>query len=279
VSMRKGFMLKKLLCKSRSLLGVKESRYSNYSSLFDYSRLRKIAEQQSLNYSGADPYPHILLEDILAKDTLRDLCKVFPRPDAKVYRREFDVKTAGDKVQYNKLGSPPEEALNPLFRQLLWEMNSGMFIRFLEQLTGVKGLLADPSLRGAGLHQSLPGAVLGVHADFTNHRIYKLDRRLNVLLYLNEDWRDEYGGHLELWSRDMSQCVRRIRPSLGRCVIFSTDATSFHGHPDQLSCPDGITRKSVALYYYSNGREDSLTAATKATIWKETSRKNLPVLE
>ena len=86
------------------------------------------------------------------------------------------------------------------------------------------------------------------------------------MLYLNENWREEYGGHLELWDREMTRCVRRILPVFNRCVIFSTTDYSFHGHPDPLACPRGMTRKSLALYYYSNGRPVEETSAAHGTL-------------
>jgi hypothetical protein len=107
---------------------------------------------------------------------------------------------------------------------------------------------------GGGLHQIERGGYLKIHADFNRHPKFKLERRLNLLLYLNENWKEEYGGHLELWNREMTHFVHKILPTFNRCVIFNTTDTSYHGHPEPLACPQGMTRKSLALYYYSNGR-------------------------
>ncbi len=100
-----------------------------------------------------------------------------------------------------------------------------------------------------------------------------------MLVYLNEDWPEEYGGELELWSRDMQSCERRIRPLAGRCVIFNTTADSFHGHPRPLSCPDGKTRKSIALYYYTQGRDDEMVDPTELTSWRTVPDIALPEAE
>jgi len=81
-----------------------------------------------------------------------------------------------------------------------------------------------------------------------------LRRRMNVIIYLNRDWQEEYNGALELWSRDMTHAVKRITPLWNRCVIFNTDADSWHGHPDPLAAPEGVFRRSVALYYYTGSR-------------------------
>ena len=120
---------------------------------------------------------------------------------------------------------------------------------------------------------------MAVHADFTRHRLLQLDRRLNVLLYLNEHWEDEWEGHLELWAPDMKSCGRRLRPQAGRCVVFNTSDNSFHGHPEPLACPDGITRKSIALYYYTRGRDDNQVEPTHATEWQALPDVVRPPLE
>ena len=136
-------------------------------------------------------------------------------------------------------------------RHLLAELNSAPVIAFLERLTGIEGLVPDPHFVGGGLHQIERGGHLKVHADFNRHPRTQLERRINLLLYLNRDWKDEYGGALELWNRDMSACEARILPLFNRCVVFSTTETSYHGHPEPLNCPEGWTRKSIALYYYA----------------------------
>jgi Rps23 Pro-64 3,4-dihydroxylase Tpa1-like proline 4-hydroxylase len=138
---------------------------------------------------------------------------------------------------------------------------------WLEALTGIEGLIPAPYFGGGGLHQIEPGGFLKIHADFNVHPKLKLDRRLNMLVYLNKDWRDEYGGHLELWDRDLSACRKKILPSFNRTVIFSTTDTSFHGHPHPLTAPVGMSRKSVSLYYYTAGRPEAERSAPHDTLF------------
>jgi hypothetical protein len=95
-----------------------------------------------------------------------------------------------------------------------------------------------------------------VHADFSYHNGLRLDRRINVLIYLNKDWKEEYGGHFELWDREVKRAEKKILPIFNRCAIFSTTSVSFHGHPEPLMCPPDRNRKSIATYYYSNGRPE-----------------------
>ena len=96
--------------------------------------------------------------------------------------------------------------------------------------------------------------MLKVHADFNKNRFLGLDRRLNLLIYLNKDWEESYGGHFELWNKDMTKCEKKILPLFNRMAMFSTTTYSYHGHPSPLTCPPGRSRKSIALYYYTNGR-------------------------
>jgi hypothetical protein len=127
----------------------------------------------------------------------------------------------------------------------------------LEELTQIEEpLLADPSLFGAGLHQSMNGAFLNVHVDYNIHPETKFHRRLNVLVYMNPNWKEEYEGHIELWDltgKERKQ-LGRFSPDFNRCVIFETNEISFHGHPKKLNTPEGVSRKSLATYYYTKNR-------------------------
>ncbi|HMJ06001.1 MAG TPA: 2OG-Fe(II) oxygenase, partial [Chthoniobacterales bacterium] len=117
---------------------------------------------------------------------------------------------------------------------------------------------------GGGLHETLRGGHLGVHADFNVHGRLRVERKLNLLIYLNQDWEDDYGGQLELWDRRMKGCAVRVKPVFGRAVIFNTALDSFHGHPDPLNCPSDRSRRSIATYYYS-APEGGIAALPKRT--------------
>lgn len=247
--------------------------------LLNYKDIRARFTASHDEYVSGVPFPHAVIEDFIPGRLTNSIVGDFPAPSADINWRQLLAKDEeGEKVQYNKQGMPRLFKLSPIIRQLIWELNSSTFIRALEALTGIQNLLPDPSLRGGGLHQILPGGLLGVHADFTHHVDYDLERRVNVLLYLNKDWQDEYEGHLELWNSDATQCIKRIRPSAGRCVIFNTDAGSFHGHPRPLQCPEGVTRKSIAIYYYTLGRDGAEVEPTARTDWQALPDVELPPL-
>jgi len=114
------------------------------------------------------------------------------------------------------------------------------------------------------MHQTPSGGHLNIHADFTGHPHHPTwQRRVNVILYLNDGWQEEWGGALELWSADMTRCVDRIPPLFNRVAIFNTDKESFHGLPDPIKCPEGVTRKSLALYYFTEEQEPFLVRSTE----------------
>lgn len=246
------------------------------STAIDYKALFALAEQEHENYSSAEPFPHTIFDDAFSTALVESLRQAVPTPDDAVPWRKIHVKHPGGDMQIGKLGLSNDADLPHVIRNFIHELYSAPFLAFLEKLTGIDNLIPDPRLRGGGIHQVLRGGKLGVHADFTRHQVYQIDRRLNLLLFLNPDWRDEYAGHLELWSRNMQHCVKSIRPRFGRCVVFNTDTDSFHGHPQSLDCPAELTRKSIALYYYTQGREDHKVAPTSATDWQVTGKEARP---
>src|SRR5206468_1030252 len=204
---------------------------------------RSLADQ----YRNAAPFPHIVMDHFLEPDVLREVLADFPSSGDKEF---FDREQERFKFQYQ-----PHESPSGLVRNLFAELNSQAFLGFLEELTGMKGLISDPYFDGGGLHETKRGGHLGVHADFNIHDRMKVERKLNLLVYLNEDWEDDFGGQLELWDRQMKECVVRVKPVFGRAVIFNTALDSFHGHPDPLNCPADRSRRSIATYYYTAAEE------------------------
>ena len=168
--------------------------------------------------------------------------------------------------------------MGPVTRSVIHELNGQRFIKFLEEVTGITGLIADPYLQGGGLHQIRRGGFLKVHTDFDKHDLLHLDRRLNVLVYLNDDWEESYGGHLQLWDTEMTTCAASVLPILGRCVIFLTNDFSLHGHPDPLTCPVDRSRRSIAMYYYTNGRPPGEVKANHTTVFFKRPGEKIPMM-
>jgi hypothetical protein len=198
-------------------------------------------------FARAEPFPHVVIDGLFPAALLRDVAAEYP--DAHGMQESFAAPHEEGKGQTSSWSR-----LGPKSAQLIADLNSGDFVEALEELTGIEHLVADTKLEGGGMHRTGRGGHLGIHADFSRHADNGLHRRLNLLLYLNEKWSDEWGGHLELWDRDMQRAVTKVSPLMGRVVVFATTSTSFHGHPDPMACPPDVARKSIALYYYTPTR-------------------------
>jgi hypothetical protein len=186
-------------------------------TIFDFQKWNASLAENAHRYRQAYPYPHIVLDDFLEEWAVEKALGEFPA-----------VKDAGwihyVHVNEKKHGLNKMDMLPPFIRELIQELNSHQFLQFMSKLTGIENLLPDDMLEGGGLHQSKRGGFLNVHADFTVHphkRNWR--RRVNLLIYLNKDWKPEYKGDLELWDRQMKGYQQKISPVFNRCVIFNTD--------------------------------------------------------
>lgn len=225
----------------------------------DFERLEREAETIRLAFSVGDPIRHVVIDRILRDDAARRAFEAFPSPEemAIAFEGLAEVKNAEERI----------ELLDPVFQAIFGDLRSERFIRWLEHVTGITDLRPDPELHGGGLHQGPDGSYLDIHADFNLHPRMGLYRRLNVLIYLNPTWHESWGGYLELWAQDMSQCRAYIEPILNRCVIMETHDRAFHGYK-QLHLPAGVTRKSVASYYYAPHRSEAQTAEQHNTLFQ-----------
>lgn len=136
----------------------------------------------------------------------------------------------------------------PHFAAVL-SMQSPRFLGWLEALTSINHLTADPSLRGGGMHLMKRGDRLACHIDYKYHPTLHLERRLNAILFLNAKWNESWGGALELWDSEARHVVRRVFPAFRRLVIFECSDTSFHGVTFPVSCPEDVRRETLAIYY------------------------------
>ncbi|MDO6746807.1 2OG-Fe(II) oxygenase [Gilvimarinus sp. 1_MG-2023] len=216
-------------------------------------------------YVHAKPFRHIVLDNFFDTDIAGSLNDEFPSIGEQKKWQEF---RRGTEWLKNATG---DDSHIPFFtRHFLYALNSRTFLAWLEKLTGISGLIADSEFTGGGFHSTLPGGKLDLHADFNIHLRNGLDRRLNLIMFLNKNWPESYGGHLELWDKDLALPPQKILPVFNRVVIFGTTDFTFHGHPLELTCPADRYRKSLALYYYSNGRPDHEKSGEQhLTLFKE----------
>ena len=218
----------------------------------NFKNLNLVAEKNFLIYKKNNPFPHIEFNNFFCENFLKKVLNEFP-----------DLSKLNNSEKYNsknevKLSNNKYDNFSTNTKKFIDFLNSSKFLLFLKKLTSIEeNLVADRHLMGGGLHEIKRGGVLKIHTDFNRHPFLPLDRRLNLLIYLNENWSDSFGGQLELWDQNMKKAVKKISPTFNKIVIFSTNDFSNHGHPEPLKCPEGLSRKSLALYYFSSGRPSS----------------------
>ena len=224
-------------------------------ALFDFEAVKDLGKELHEKYAAGDPFPHIAIDDFLPEELINLCIDHFPQhPDPG--SESFDRDQERYKTSYHP------DNMEPALRHLFYALNSRPFIRIIENISGIKGLIPDPYFLGGGFHETRQGGHLDMHADFNHHKPLGLERRINVLIYLNRNWKDEYGGQLELWRTDMSEQVHSILPLANRCVMFSTTQQSMHGHPQAVNHPNGGARRSIALYYYTSTWSEAKASKT-----------------
>ena len=196
-------------------------------------------------YKNAQPFPHIVIDNFLPPLVIDSINDAFPKPEDPIWNERI-AEVYQHKLASNKVDQAPN-----VIRDVMYQLNAATTLKALERLTGEGPLISDPYFEGGGMHQIESGGYLAVHSDFSKPRHLPIYRRLNLILYLNQNWDQSYNGELELWSRDNKEKVKSVAPIANRVVVFTTDTTSFHGHPVPLSCPPDRTRRSLAFYYYS----------------------------
>jgi Rps23 Pro-64 3,4-dihydroxylase Tpa1-like proline 4-hydroxylase len=229
------------------------------TAAIDFQRLQREREQLERAFQTGDPIRHVVIDDFLSADVAQRAAQAFPKPE------EMQIAFAG--LAEVKNAEQTLSRLDPVFSEIFSGLQSDAFVQWLSAVTHIPQLAADPELHGGGLHQGPDGSFLDVHADFNIHPKLGLYRRLNVLVYLNPHWEPQWQGYLELWSRDMKECRQYIEPKLNRCLIMETHDYSYHGYKE-LRLPAGVTRKSVASYYYSPSRSEQQTEEEHNTLFQ-----------
>ena len=240
-----------------------------------------LTEKDIDKYQTAQPFQHIVIDDFLKDSLLNEVLNEYKDYDD----WGWDNSKYSENHQVKKFFAPwNKEGYTTIpknTKQILDYFNSPEFINILENLTGIEGLIADPTLLGGGMHKIESGGKLSIHADSRKHIDTGYYRRLNLLLYLNEEWDEKWGGSLQLWDKNMERAIQEIQPILNRAVIFNTGVEAYHGHPYPLNTPEGVSRMSLALYYYTkenpNIEDNNITSA----IWKDipvNGEKNKPTM-
>lgn len=223
----------------------------------DPKALFETALRHRQKFQAASPFSHVVVDGLFPDRVLLSLLDEIPSRKDQQWTRWGSGSRSEDSDTSVKMGMSREALVGPVTRNFMLQLNSALFLQFLSVLSGAppNSLIGDPTFAGGGLHSTGSGGRLLVHTDTERHPLGKpFCQSLNIIVYLNRDWPDDYGGHLELWSRDGSQCVQRIAPLFNRTVIFESGTNTYHGHPRPLACPPGRSRISLAAYYYRLNR-------------------------
>ncbi len=229
----------------------------------NFEKLQKDKEQLKSDWNSKKPFRYMCYDNFFYTDKAESILKMYPN----VAQGTWDGTTyihQKNKYQQTKFEQ------DSIFKSVFDELNSQQFLDFLSEVTGIENLVGDEKLFGGGLHQSLAGAFLNVHVDYNYHPETKYHRRLNVLVYMNKDWKDEYEGHLQLWDMSKKVMLENIAPLFNRMAMFETNEISYHGHPVPLKTPNGISRKSLATYYYTAERSSEEIVGDHNTLYVNT---------
>lgn len=203
---------------------------------------------QDLNqkFNSSLPYRYVVMDSFLDADFASTLSDNFPGVDkmSRNYQGLNEHKSEGAGF----------ENFHPAFTQLRESLNTPEFYNALSAITGIDNLYSVEDALGMGVHQGGNGSYLDIHIDFNIHSVRNIHRRINLLIFLNRDWQESFGGMLELWNNNVSKLEKSILPSINRCVIFETNEISYHGY-NKINVPEGITRKSFYGYFYTDLRE------------------------
>ena len=231
-------------------------------------------ENDGRRFAANEPFPHIYIDGLFPEAFIDAVLEEFPAASDPIWD-ETRVENIQVKLRTNWQS---EADMKPSARALIHFLNSGSFLKRVAKLTGVEKLISDPYLTGGGLNCILPGGVLDVHADGNWHDAMGVHRRLNAILYLNRDWKPEWGGDFELWDRDLTGCVSKVAPLANRLMIFETHDFTYHGHPHPLTCPEGESRKSAIVYYYTSSprpADQILKSEPHRALWRNKSLEAL----
>lgn len=205
-------------------------------------------EEAAKSFQGAEPFPNMYIDDLLDEEFCKTLYDNFPT--AEQMRRHYEG------LNEKKSEGSNFDQYHESFTQLREALAQKEFVEVLEKITGIDGLILPDDHRGTGVHQGTDGSFLDIHVDFSVHPVLNLHRRLNLLIFFNKEWKDEYGGALELWDEKVKNLGAEIFPHYNRGAMFATSEISWHGY-DQINLPEGMKRNSFFTYYYTPISEEN----------------------
>jgi len=199
-------------------------------------------------YVTSSPFPNVIIPNFFDDDLAEKININFPSIDEtwKHYDNPLEQKYSLNEFD------------NSLFSNVFAYLQADAFVDIIKKITGIDDIQKDPLLHGAGLHAYPNNGKLDVHLDYSVHPISGKERRCNLIIYMNKDWKETYGGNLELFDKNLHS-QKTLLPGWNTAVLFQTSDISYHGLPKPICCPDDMYRKSLAIYYVSKKREMSET--------------------
>ena len=227
-----------------------------------HSEVRARAEELARQFSTAQPFRHVVIEPFLDPEFCQELIAQFPPFETGDARNE-----KGELAGKSVIGDIAP--LGPAYDRFDRLMRDADFLALIGCITGIAGLLYDEDYIGGGTHENRDGQELDSHVDFNFHPRFGWHRRLNLIVFLNSEWQESWGGSLELLREPGSDADRRVvLPLANRAVIFETTEASWHGFPViRTPAGRGISRKSLAVYFYTHDRPAAEIAPSHGTYY------------
>ena len=225
----------------------------------NYGNVEASQKELSQAFHSAGPFEHIVVKDLIHLDKLEEVMQSFPDKDWPFWK-----SYSGDHAKHSKVC----EAVTKLPLEvchLLYELNSGPFLKILQNITGIENLLPDPHFRGAGMHMTLPGGTLTPHIDHHVYPEHPRYRQVNLIIYLTKDWSPQNQGYFELWDSSCKEIKKEVTPTFGNCLIFRTSDSSMHGFSKPVKV---LNRCSISVFYYTATPDPHHYGGNSATFWQ-----------
>jgi len=208
------------------------------------------------DYEKGQPFKYVIIDNFFKEEIAKELADQFPDYNNdkvwNIYKNQLE----------NKRLTPDWNLFPPATYRAFTYLNSPEFLKIIGEIISIDNIIPDMGLHGGGWHITPSGGKLNVHLDYSIHPKLKLERRANLIIYMSEDWKPEYGGQLGLWSHDVEknlpkECISKIDAIFNRAVLFDTTQNSWHGLPDEITSPKNVNRKSLNIYYLTEPRADT----------------------
>ena len=242
-------------------------------SKFNIKKIKKI-------YKNGSPFDHVILDNFWNKKFVKKLEKEVTNFNKD---KNYKLITYNNAIE-KKITCNEYDKFPPNVYRAFCYLNSDSFLKFIQKITGIKNLIKDVGLHGGCLHIHQNRGKLNIHKDYSIHPKLKKERRLNLIVYMTKNWKEKWGGNLELWSHDKKKnkplnLVKEIKNKFNRAILFDTSQNSWHGLPTAIKLPKGVRRQSMAIYYLCEPRLKTVNRQRALFAPTKKQEKNQKILE